>query len=60
MCRFHFPTILHGGADQVIFLRQAIMDAYNNKKGFKSQKQIQGKLKINHKKEKKNYSFLVT
>ena len=53
MCRFHFPTVLHRGADQVIFLRQAIMDIYNFKKGLKSQKQIQGKLKINHKKEKK-------
>ena len=35
------------GQGQVISLRQAIMDVYNNKNGLKSQKQIQCKFKIN-------------
>ena len=35
------------GWGQVISLRQAIMDVYNNKNGLKSQKQIQCKFKIN-------------
>ena len=31
------------------------MDVYNNKKKFKSQKQIQCKFKINQKKKKRNW-----
>jgi len=32
---------------QIIFLRKAIIYIYNNKKGFKPQKQIQSEFKIN-------------
>ena len=40
-------TVLHRWVAQVISLRQTIMNVYNNKKGIKSQKQIQCKFKIN-------------
>ena len=40
-------TVLHRWVAQVISLRQAIMNVYNNKKGIKSQKQIQCKFKTN-------------
>ena len=40
-------TVLHWWAAQVISLRQGIMHVYNNKKGLKSQKQMQCKFQIN-------------
>ena len=40
-------TVLLWWAAQVISLRKGIMYAYNNKKGLKSQKQMECKFKIN-------------
>ena len=47
ICYFHFLVVLYRREAEVISLRQAIMYVYNNKKGLKSQKQIQCKRKIN-------------